>query len=208
MVEVVASIARPVERRAMRLSPFYSRRVPERLPGGLLLHENGATLPPPGGWPVLPGYSVRALVTEMNGVGAMPSEELVRRLGRRVLGVHSSQRSKEDAYSRLRALLSDRRIVLPDDLELIRQLQGLTYSPTASGGLTIEAADPNVHDDLADALSLAVSAVPPDTRGGVASSAPVEVEWLETAGGVRVPADPRPRRRGAFNRVQRQVITW
>jgi hypothetical protein len=208
MVEVVASIARPVERRAMRLAPFYSRQVPERLPGGFVLHENGATLPPPGGYRVRPGYSVRALVTEMNGVGAMPSEELARRLGRRVLGVHSSQRSKEDAYSRLRALLSDHRLVLPDDVELIRQLQGLTYSPTASGGLTIEAADPNVHDDLADALSLAVSAVPHDTRGGVASDVPEGIEWIETAGGVRVPKQPRPRRRGAFNRAQRRIITW
>lgn len=208
MVDVVASIARPSEHRTMRLAPFYSRDVPaHRLPGGFTLHESGATLPPPRRR--LPsGYSVRSLVTEMNGVGAMPSEELTRRLGRRVVGVHSSQRSKEDAYSRLRALLSDRRLVLPDDLELIRQLQGLTYSPTASGGLSIEAADPNVHDDLADALSLAISAVPHDTRGGVASEMPAEVEWLETAGGIRVPADPRPRRRGAFNRVQRQVITW
>jgi hypothetical protein len=209
MVEVVASIGTRRERRTVVVSPFYSRTArPEKLPGGFTLHENGATLPPPGGYPIPSRYSVRTLVTEMNGVGAMPSEELARRLGRRVLGVHSSQRSKEDAYSRLRALLSDRRLVLPDDLELMRQLQGLTYAPTKSGGLTIEAGDPNVHDDLADALSLAVSAIPHDTRGGVASEPPEGVEWLQTAGGVHVPPAPRPRRRGAFNRVARQIVTW
>jgi hypothetical protein len=144
----------------------------------------------------------------MNGVGAMPSEELIRRLGRRVVGIHSSQRSKEDAYSRLRALLSDRRLVLPDSIELMRQLQGLTYAPTRSGGLTNEAGDPNVHDDLADALSLAVSAIPLDTRGGIPSEQPPGVEWLQTAGGVHVPVNPRPRRRGALNRANRQIVTW
>ena len=204
MVEVVASIAQ--RRRTLVFSPFYSRSQVDRLPGDLSLHESGATIRSsdvPGS-----GYSVRTLVTEMNGVGAMPSEELARRMGRRVSGIHSSQRSKEDAYSRLRALLSDRRLVLPDHVELIRQLQGLTYSPTASGGLTIEASDPNVHDDLADALSLAASAIPPDTKGGVPSEEPEGVELTETSGGVRVPASPRPRRRGAFNRASRQIVTW
>lgn len=209
MVEVVASLATKTQRRRMLVEPFFSPPArAQRLPGGVVLHESGATLPPPGGWHVPKRYSVRTLVTEMNGVGAMPSEELLRRLGRRVVGVHSSQRSKEDAYSRLRALLSDRRLVLPDDLELMRQLQGLTYAPTKSGGLTIEAGDPNVHDDLADALSLAVSAIPHDTRGGVPSPQPDAVEWLETAGGVRVPHNPRPRRRGAFSRANRQIVTW
>lgn len=209
MVEVVASIATRTQRRVMLVNPFYSPPVrPQKMPGGLVLHESGATLPPSGGWPVPSRYSVRKLVTEMNGVGAMPSEELIRRLGRRVVGIHSSQRSKEDAYSRLRALLSDRRLVLPDSLELMRQLQGLTYAPTRSGGLTIEAGDPNVHDDLADALSLAVSAIPLDTRGGVPSEQPPGVEWLQTAGGIHVPVNPRPRRRGALNRANRQIVTW
>jgi hypothetical protein len=207
MVEVVASIATRRQRKVLIHSPFYSRPLADRLPGGMTLHEDVRSMSRREEAPQV-GYSVRTLVTEMNGVGAMPSEELARRMGRRVYGIHSSQRSKEDAYSRLRALLSDRRLVLPDHVELIRQLQGLTYSPTASGGLTIEASDPNVHDDLADALSLAVSAVPPDVKGGVPSDAGEGVEWLETSGGVRVPASPRPRRAGSFNRASRQIVTW
>jgi hypothetical protein len=182
---------------------------PDRLSNGWVLHETGRTVLTPeqierrGR-----GFAVRKFVTEMNGVGAMPSEELARRLGRqRVVGVHTSQRSKEDGFSRLRALLSDRRLVLPDNLELLRQLQGLTYSPTPSGGLSIEASDPNVHDDLADALALAVSAVPHDTKGGVPKEQPAGVEWLETDGGLLVPVDARPRRPGSLARSGR-IVTW
>jgi len=129
-------------------------------------------------------------------------------MGQRVRGVHSSQRSKEDAYSRLRALLMDRRIVLPDEVELLRQLQGLAVSPTQSGGLSIEASDPNVHDDLADALSLAVSAIRHDTKGGAPSLEPEGGEWLTTSGGLQVPAFPRPRKRGGFNRASRRILSF
>jgi len=54
------------------------------------------------------------------------------------------------------AVLAGRDFVLPDDVEMLRQLQGLTVAPTAQGGLSIEAGDPNVHDDLADDVAAAV----------------------------------------------------
>lgn len=211
MVQAVASLARVSDRRVLIVDPFYSRPRPERMgQNGWVLHETpGLTLlTEEQKAQRARGYAVRALVTEMNGVGAMPSEELQRRLGRRVMGIHSTQRSKEDSFSRLRALLSDSRLVLPDNIELLRQLQGLTYSVTATGGLTIEASDPNVHDDLADALALAISAVPADTKGGTPTSEPSGTEWLETPGGIRVPAAPRPRRPGAFNRTGQRILTW
>ena len=210
MVAQVSSLAGTRRRTYYLVDPFYSLPArPLRMGGGRTFHESGAT--------VLTreqregrerGFTVRAFVTEMNGVGAMPSEELARRIGRqRVVGVHSSQRSKEDSYSRLRALLSDRRLVLPDNIELIRQLQGLTVTPTRTGGLTIEASDPNVHDDLADALALAVSAVPHNTSGGQSQGEPPGTEWIETPGRVRLPAFPRPRRPGSLARSGR-IVSW
>ena len=77
-----------------------------------------------------------------------------------------------------------------------------------SGGLTIEAGDPNVHDDLADALSLAVSAVPHDTGGGRPAEVSAEVEWLDTAGGIHVTVNPRPRRPGSLARSGRRAFTF
>lgn len=209
MVAAVVALARRSNRRYFLYDPFYSRPAnPERMANGWVLHESGATvLTPNERERQLRGFGVRAVVTEMNGVGAMPSEELKRRLGRRVLPVHTSQRSKEDAFSRLRALLSDHRIVLPDNLELIRQLQGLSYAPTPAGGLTIAAADPEVHDDLADALALAVSGVASNVRGGQAAKQPEYVEWAETPAGIRVPTNPRPRKPGALM-AGGQIVTW
>jgi hypothetical protein len=207
MVESVVSIV-GARRRAIvrRDAPFYSRAV-HQLGNGLTLHETGATVRMPG-HAEPSGFSVRALVTETNGVGAMPSEELRRRLGRRVIPTHSSQRSKEDYYSRLRALLSDRRIVLPDSLELTRQLAGITYSASPSGGIHISAADESTHDDLADALTLALSAVPVDVVGGEPPAEIPEVEWIETEASVLIPSNPRPRRSGAFRRSSQRIVTW
>jgi len=94
------------------------------------------------------GWSL-TIFSETNGVGAYPSEELAQRLpGTRVTGVASSQGSKEDGYGRLSALLAQRAIVLPRHEELLRQLGGVSATPTPSGGLRIAARLESVHDDL------------------------------------------------------------
>jgi hypothetical protein len=156
-----------------------------------------------------PGYRVVTMVTEQNGVGAMPSEQLVERMGgeTQVVGVHSSARSQEDAFGRIRGLLSQRRLVLPDEPELLRQLRGLSYEPTAGGGLAINAANPAIHDDLADALSLAVSAVPPGLDPGHSTPAPPEMLWIATGAGVKVPTRPRPRH-NALGVASRSLQSW
>lgn len=137
---------------------------------------------------------LRRLASETNGVGAYPTEDVTTRLrGRGVLveAVATSQRSKEDAYGRVRALLSAGRLVLPDDPELLRQLGGIVGSATPAGGLSIAAASPALHDDLPDALSLAAARL--DLRAQREVEPPEGVEWLETGSGVRVPADPTGR---------------
>lgn len=152
------------------------------------------------------GFDVLRCLAEANGVGAMPAEQLAARMGRRIVeAVHTSQRSKEDAYGRVRTLLAQRLLVLPDDPELLRQLRGMRQEPTPNGGLTIEAGNPAVHDDLADALSLAIAAAPPDLAPGEVTPEPPEIEWLRTPGGVLVPPRPRPRRGGM---VRGRVHTW
>ena len=206
-VEAICSLVRKGQRR-MTTTDFYSRPRVDRLPNAHTFHESGATVRTQEEIArATRGFTVRQIVTEMNGVGAMPSEVLRRRLGNRVVGIHSSQRSKEDTFSRLRALMSDHRLVLPNDLELLRQLQGLTIKPTPAGGFSTEADDPNVHDDLADALALATSVVPNDARGGHATHEPQGVEWTETEGSVRVPIAARPRRPGSLARTAR-ITTW
>lgn len=132
----------------------------------------------------------RLVVSESNGVGQMPSETLGERLRgwARVEPVASSQRSKEDAYGRLRALLVSGRLVLPDVPELLRQLGGIVAEASPSGGLSLRAVTAALHDDLPDALSLAVSRVV--LRRAGRGRVPDGVEWLESGHGTRVPAAP------------------
>lgn len=127
--------------------------------------------------------------TETNGVGAYPSEELSRRLGGRIRVAPSAttQSSKEDAYGRLRVLLSERALVIPQNEELLRQLGGITATATPSGGLRIAARVQSLHDDLPDALVLAITAIPKDMAHAPVREVPEDVEWVETPAGVRVP---------------------
>lgn len=191
-VAAVVGLARP--RRTVLVSWWGDRRLVDELPGGAVLHESGSTLPDPRVKPAT-GFDVVAVLTEANGVGAWPSEELGQRMrGVLVESVHSSQRSKEDAYGRVRALLSSGRLVLPDHAGLLRELLGLTCEPTPSGGLSIAAGPEAVHDDLADALSLSVTAASERLHPGVRTIRGAEVDaWVSTPSGVEVPYHASPR---------------
>ena len=119
-----------------------------------------------------------AITSETNGVGSFPSEELGRLLPGKVKPVASSSKSKEDLYGRLAALLATRGLVLPQDPELLRQLGGLVARGTPSGNLRIEAASESTHDDLPDALSLALAGIPQRLTAVPLSDVPDDdTEW-------------------------------
>lgn len=127
--------------------------------------------------------------TETNGVGAYPSEELMRRLGgwTRVVQQGSSQKSKEDYYGRLHVLMAERGIVIPQHEELLRQLGGITATTTPMGGLRIQARQESLHDDMPDALALAVGHLPSELEPCPVSEPPEDMRWVETPGGIRIP---------------------
>jgi hypothetical protein len=165
-----------------------------------------ASVPPPE---FAPGYGVVQVVSEMNGVGYGVTEELQARLRGTtpVVGVHTTQRSKEEWMARLRSWLGQGRLVLPDDEELLRHLRGLSSTATESGGLSIAASNPAIHDDIAMALALAASAVNPDVGLGAPGGEPPGTEWLQTPGRRWVPASPRPRY-SALRSTGARLITW
>lgn len=155
-----------------------------------------------------PGYEVVRWVSEANGVGAAPSEDLVRLAGRSAVDViYTTQRSKEDQLGRVRTLLAAGNLVLPAHPDLLRQLRGLAVHPTPTGALSIAAADPAVHDDLADGLCLAVSAVPYNLAAGITSPPESDAEWVTTPAGIRIPRYVRPRR-AALASLTRQMVTF
>jgi hypothetical protein len=140
-----------------------------------------------------PGYRLERIVGEMNGVGSMPVETLRSRLGSVVEGVYTTARLKEEGLGVLRVLLAEGRLVLPHDEQLLRELRGLQVRATATGALSIAAASEGIHDDLADALTLACTAIPFSLAPGRTTDLPPDTECVTAPNGVRIPKVPSPR---------------
>ena len=142
-------------------------------------------------------YWVRVLAAERNGVGEFPTSELERELhGRRtssrVAPVWTTQRFKMSGFGRLKGWMQSGRLVLPADATLLRELRGLGFEQTPTGGLRIAVPEALGHDDVVMSLLLAASCVEPGglvdqpaTRRGVD-----EAEHVRTGGGVLVPVRP------------------
>lgn len=156
-------------------------------------------------------YGLEVIVSEMNGPGDFPTTTLRSRLHEAgltppwVAGVWTSARSKATAFATLKVLMQSRRIVLPRHPELLSQLRGLEFEQTESGNLRISVPDRIGHDDLALALCQAIAALRPDALRGQSAGPRRVGEFASTlpslrdrdagsvtAGGVWVPASPRP----------------
>ena len=204
-VDAVVALSRPLPRAA----GWYrgSAGVVDTLPDGRRVHfGGGASLPGPGA-PTTGGYRIARLLSETNGVGAAPTEEVAARLPSVSVGEHhTSQPSKETDYGRLRALLGSGRLVLPEHELLLRQLRAITYAITPSGGLTIGGSGPGA-DDLTDALTLALAAVGSERLSpGSPSSARGVPDVVHTPSGIAVPLDARPRRSALARRSRGYVV--
>ena len=130
------------------------------------------------------------VLSETNGAGLSPTDDLrvsPAMARHRVTGIHTSQRTKEDCYGRVADMLASRSLVLPDHEEMLRQMAGVSAQATLLGGLTIAAKSESVHDDIPDAISLAVGGLPKQLATVPVRDAPEGTEWLETPGGVKVP---------------------
>lgn len=108
----------------------------------------------------LEAFRLRRVVSELNGVGQMPTQTLERRLhGCRVEGLSTTARAKEDGFGRLKMLLEQGRLALPRHPALLRQLNALTFETTDAGSTRISVPEREGHDDLAMAAYLAASAL-------------------------------------------------
>lgn len=97
----------------------------------------------------LDGFRLRRVVSETNGVGQAPTEELERRLsGYRVEGRHTTSQAKEDGFGALRMLLERGRLALPRHPALLRQLNALEFTTSEAGTTRISVPEREGHDDL------------------------------------------------------------
>ena len=108
------------------------------------------------------GLQFGRVTPELNGVGAMPSAELERRLvearavqANQVEGVYMDTRLKESSFGCIKFLLQAGRLVLPRHPALLKQLSALEFQFTDGGSMHIAVPEPAGHDDLAMGLCLA-----------------------------------------------------
>ena len=164
-------------------------------------------------WQAIAGVQARfaCLSSETSGVGAAPSQELRRILAERRRppmawnAVATTNPKKTAGYGAVLALLERDQLILPRDIDLLRELAGLRFEQGERGFTRIEAESVAVHDDIADALMLAtgphtdsrargrvvVELLKYATARAVSDAFPSErrlegVEIVETGGGLRV----------------------
>jgi hypothetical protein len=100
------------------------------------------------------------IAPETNGAGSFPSEELFRRYKKRpgwkrnFQFINTTAQTKTAGYSCLLSLMENGQIILPNHVDLLRQLAGLRYEQGARGFMKIENEQAAMHDDISDALYL------------------------------------------------------
>lgn len=147
-------------------------------------------------------YQMAVIASERNGVGEYPTSELRERLFRRgrpvqVSPVWTDARRKMSGFGRLKGLMAQGRMVLPNHPDLLRELRALEFEQTTTGLMHISVPDRAGHDDLAMALMQAVSCVSTFALGS-----PGETDWsagpiadpVFTGTGVAFPRHPFPDR--------------
>ena len=155
-------------------------------------------------------YELPVVVSETNGVGQYPTTMLDERMAEAghaatVAPVVTDVRRKQSGFGMIKGLLQARRLVLPREPELLKQLRNLEFEQLTGGNVRISVPTHIGHDDVAMSFMQAMSALwmPGAVRGDAGFGRPtVTVDTVSTSGGVVVPVEPRP---VAFHR---QAFGW
>jgi hypothetical protein len=97
----------------------------------------------------------------------------------------------------IKGLLQSKRLVLPRDPELLKQLRGLEFEQLPGGSMRIAVPDRVGHDDVAMSFMQAVSSIRLDqavrAQGfGESKLVPADEEFVQTKSGLWVPVRARP----------------
>ena len=141
------------------------------------------------------GYGVHIWASEINGVGAAPTQDLRRRLREEGIGgwvqeVWTDNRRKQAGFSILKSAMEAGTLILPRDPDLMRELAALDYERTPAGSMRI-AARQGSHDDRAMSLLQAASCIRHMANPGARDWGP-EYPHVITGRGTVMPLKPRP----------------
>ncbi len=103
-------------------------------------------------------FHIQKMISETNGIGDMPSQTLEQE-GIRVEGLFTTAQNKVNGYGRMKILMQEKRLLIPREPELIKQLTNLRYS-ISEGGASMSIAHSKQYpkDDYCDALMFALLA--------------------------------------------------
>jgi hypothetical protein len=168
-------------------------------------------------------YSIPVLASETNGVGQFPTTYLDQRMREKhgssaVAPMNTDARRKQSGFGMIKGLLQTKRLVLPRDPELLKQLRSLEVDYTPQGTMRISVPERAGHDDVAMAFMQAVSALAPEravrppAEFGVTVPVPDGLETVSALNGLVVPRVPRPvsflRRAFAYPRGSESGEGW
>lgn len=148
-------------------------------------------------------YHLPVIASETNGVGQYPTTMLGDKMVEAgfysaVVPIVTDVRRKQSGFGMIKGLLQSKRLVLPRDPELLKQLRGLEFEQLPGGSMRIAVPDRAGHDDVAMSFMQAVSsvrmaaAVRQSEYFGHPMQPPEGLEWVVTKSGVRIPVHPRP----------------
>ena len=109
------------------------------------------------GWAknIIEKWNVEVCAVDETGLGAGVKDVLEEQLGDRIWGITFTSRQRLEMYSTLRELIMDKKIVLLNDPKLIMQFSNYLATYSSSGHLVVRK-KASGHDDIVDALALAV----------------------------------------------------
>jgi hypothetical protein len=115
-------------------------------------------------------HRVSSVLTDQTSIGDPLLEQLTKKLYEnrvdvRAEGLQFTNQSKREIVENLSVLLSKREITIPDEEQLVKELQYFEYELTQSGNIRMNAHS-GYHDDLVIALALACKAAKTAGLGG------------------------------------------
>ena len=103
-------------------------------------------------------FRIQKLISEMNGIGDMPTQTLERG-GVSVEGLFTNSQNKINGYGKMKILMQAGKLLIPREPELIKQLTTLRYTLSESGAsMSIAHSRQYPKDDYCDALMFALLA--------------------------------------------------
>lgn len=131
-------------------------------------------------------YNFERIIVDRTGLGEGPVADLRQTIGNKVEDVYLSTQQKQSVYQTLKSEMESGNVTIQSKKDIRVQLSNMGYDKTKTGNLSIHAKG-DFHDDIPDAIALAIWGMP-DVAGSGSHGAQGMTEAM-TIGKVRKQGD-------------------